>query len=95
MRKNSRNNRLDLPMKIACTRYVLAACTAVMILVTPAAARHALAQDQPTHAGHTSHEGMPMAMDDQTQMDAAHQRKLLADKKESEKTQAFSIPIGG
>jgi len=35
-------------------------------------------------ADHTGHEGMTMPMDDQTQMDAAHQRKLLADKKESE-----------
>jgi putative copper resistance protein D len=61
-----------------------AACTTAMLLVTPAAAGQALAQGQPTHAGHTGHEGMPMAMDDQTQMDAAHQRKLLADKKESE-----------
>src|SRR5260370_17287731 len=35
-------------------------------------------------SGHTGHEAMSMAMDGQAQMDAAHQRKLLADKKESE-----------
>ena len=35
-------------------------------------------------ADHTGHEGMTMAMDGPTQVDTAQQRKLLADKKESE-----------
>ncbi len=36
------------------------------------------------HSAHAGHEAMSMAIDEQTQMDASHQSKLLADKKESE-----------
>jgi putative copper resistance protein D len=36
------------------------------------------------HSMHSGHEAMSMAMDEQTQMDASQQSKLLADKKESE-----------
>jgi putative copper resistance protein D len=47
------------------------------------------AQDKSAQPDHSSHEGMSMPMDDHAQMDhgkmdAEHQRKLLADKKESE-----------
>jgi copper resistance protein D len=71
-------------MKNACTRYLLTVCAAAAFFLTLAVARQASPQEQPKPAEHTGHEGMNMAMDDQTQMDAAHQRKLLADKKESE-----------
>src|SRR6266849_742024 len=71
-------------MKTACTRYLLAACAAAVFLLTPAVAPQASAQDHSMHSDHTGHEGMPMAMDEQTQMDAVHQSELLADKKESE-----------
>jgi copper resistance protein D len=46
--------------------------------------QQASAQDHSMHSGHTGHEVMPMAMDEQTQMDAAEKSKLLADKEESE-----------
>jgi putative copper resistance protein D len=65
-------------MKTCCTRRLLAACAAAIFLVAHAVAQQAPA---PEHAGH---EGMSMATDEQTQMDGEHQRKLLADKKESE-----------
>ena len=42
------------------------------------------AQDQSAPPDHAGHEGMSMPMDDHSQMDPAEQRKLLADKKESE-----------
>jgi putative copper resistance protein D len=42
------------------------------------------AHEHSTDSQHIGHEGMSMAMDEQTQMDATYQRKLLADKKESE-----------
>lgn len=42
------------------------------------------AEGRSAPSGHAGHEAMSMAMDGQAQMDAAHQRKLLADKKESE-----------
>ena len=45
---------------------------------------HLSAQDHSAHSVHAGHEGMSMAMDEQTQLDASHQSKLLADKKESE-----------
>jgi putative copper resistance protein D len=71
-------------MKTRCTRYVLAACGAVIFLVAPAVAQEAPAP------GHTGHEGMSMATDQQTPMDAAHLRKFLADKKESEFNHHFA-----
>jgi copper resistance protein D len=45
---------------------------------------HLWAQDNAAHPDHGGHEGMAMSMDDHAQMDPALQRKLLADKKESE-----------
>ncbi len=42
------------------------------------------AQDHSMQLDHAGHEGMSMAMDEPTQMDALHQTKLLSDKKESE-----------
>jgi len=42
------------------------------------------AQDPSAHPDHAGHEGMPMSMDEHAQMAPALQRKLLADKKESE-----------
>jgi putative copper resistance protein D len=71
-------------MKSACTRYLLAACAGAVILFAPAAARQAVAQELSMQSDHAGHEGMSMPMDEQPQMDAARQRKLLADKKESE-----------
>jgi len=71
-------------MKFVCTRNLLAACAAAMFLVAPWAAQQASPRDQPMHPDHTEHEGMAMSMDEPAQMDAAQQRKLLADKKESE-----------
>jgi putative copper resistance protein D len=65
-------------MKTCSTRRLLAACAAAIFLVAPAVAQQTPAPD---HAGH---EGMSMATGEQTQMDGEHQRKLLADKKESE-----------
>src|SRR2546422_11726034 len=59
-------------------------CVASAFLDTPAAARQVSPQDQSMHSDHADHEGMPMGTQQQTQLDAAHQRNLLADKKESE-----------
>src|SRR6267142_6217421 len=42
------------------------------------------AQDHSAQPDHAGHEGMAMSMDEHAQMDPALQRKLLADKKESE-----------
>jgi hypothetical protein len=71
-------------MKTSCTRYLLAACAAAVFLAAPAAAQQASPQDQSMHSDHAGHEGMDMTTNEPTQLDAAHQRKLLADKKESE-----------
>jgi hypothetical protein len=45
---------------------------------------------QSIRSSQTGHEGMDMSMDEHTQMDAAYQRKLLADKKESEFNHHFA-----
>jgi copper resistance protein D len=63
---------------------MLAACSAVVFLLSPAAARQTSPQDQSTHSNQGGHQGMSMDMTEQTDMDAPYQRKLLADKKESE-----------
>jgi len=60
---------------------VAAAAFAVLIVWT---APKASARDDSMDSQHVGHEAMSMAMGEQTQMDATYQRKLLADKKESE-----------
>src|SRR6266436_951509 len=65
------------PFKLAMTGALLAAL--FMFGFSPLAAQEPSAP--PDHAGH---EGMSMPMDEHAQMDPAVQRKLLADKKESE-----------
>lgn len=70
-------------MKSTGTRYLLATCAAVVLLVAPTAAQQATAPD-PHVQSHTGHEGMSMGTDELPQIDPTQQRKLLADKKESE-----------
>jgi copper resistance protein D len=67
---------------LAHSRLSVAAAVFAVLLVSNA--QHASARDHSMHSGHTGHELMPMAMDEQTQMDAEHRSKILADKKESE-----------
>jgi hypothetical protein len=67
---------------LAYSRLSIAAAFFALLLVSTAP--KASAQDGSKHSQHVGHEGMSMAMEEQTQMDAAYQRKLLADKKESE-----------
>lgn len=57
---------------------------AVFAVLLVSSEPQASAQDHSMHSGRTGHEVMSMAMDEKTQMDAAQQSKLLADKKESE-----------
>ncbi len=64
-------------LKFAITGALLAAL--LLFSFSPASA-----QDNSAHPDHSGHEGMAMSMDDHAQMDPALQRKLLADKKESE-----------
>jgi putative copper resistance protein D len=62
-------------------RCVTAAAFALLLVWN---VQQASAHDHSMHSDHTGHEVMSMAMDEQMQMDASHQNKLLADKKESE-----------
>jgi len=65
--------------------YLLASCVAVVLLVSPALSQQAPPpQDHSMHSGDDMHQGMSMEMDDSAPPDPARQRKLLADKKESE-----------
>jgi copper resistance protein D len=61
-------------------------CITVSILTIPTLwnATQAPAQDHSMHSDSTEHKAMAMAIDEEAQMDASHQRKVLADKKESE-----------
>jgi len=63
-------------------RYVIA--TAIFALLFVSSAQQAWTQDHSMHHDQSGHEGMSMAMNEPAQMDAAQQRKLQADKKESE-----------
>src|SRR6267378_577257 len=67
---------------LAHSRFSVAAAVFALLLVSMAP--RASAQDHSMHFVHTGHEAMSMAMDEQTQLDASQQSKLLADKKESE-----------
>jgi copper resistance protein D len=60
------------------------ATAAVFVLLFVSSTQQTHAQDPSMNSDHTGHEAMSMAMDDETQMDASHLSKLLADKKESE-----------
>jgi putative copper resistance protein D len=64
------------------SRFFLALAVFALLLISNA--QRASAQDHSAHPAHTGHEGMSMTMDEPTQIDAAEQSKLLADKKESE-----------
>ncbi len=61
-------------------------CITVSILAIPILwnATQAPAQDHSMHSDFTGHNVMAMTMDEEAQMDASHQNKVLADKKESE-----------
>jgi putative copper resistance protein D len=61
-----------------------AVATAILAVLLVSSAPKTWAEGQPMHSEATGHEGMSMPMDEPTQMDAALQSKLLADKKESE-----------
>jgi copper resistance protein D len=61
-----------------------AVAVAVFALLFVSNAHQAAAQDQYMRAHHAEHEAMSMPMDEQTHIDTLHQKKLLADKKESE-----------
>ena len=73
---------MTLRKLLARPRRVVAGGVFGLLLVS--SARQSPAQDHSMHSDHAGHEAMSMPMDEQTQMDASHQRKLLADKKESE-----------
>src|SRR5258707_5192284 len=60
---------------------IVSALWAALLMFSPS---QLSARDHSAHLEHTGHEAMSMTMDEQPQMDAAQQRKLLADKKESE-----------
>ena len=60
---------------------IVSALWAALLMFSPS---QLSARDHSAHLDHTGHEAMSMTMDEQPQMDAAQQRKLLADKKESE-----------
>jgi putative copper resistance protein D len=64
------------------TRFSVTAAVFALLLVS--IAPRASAQDHSMYSDHTGHEAMSMAMDEQAPLDASQQRKLLADKKESE-----------
>lgn len=61
-----------------------AVAIAILALLLVLSARLAWAQDHSMDHDHGGHEGMSMAKDEPTQIDASQQRKILADKKESE-----------
>ena len=67
---------------LAHSRFSVTAAVFALLLVSMAP--RASAQDHSMHSVHTGHEAMSMAMDEQTQLDASQESKLLADKKESE-----------
>src|SRR6266478_5738294 len=60
---------------------IVSALWAALLMFSPS---QLSARAHSAHLDHTGHEAMSMTMDQQPQMDAAQQRKLLADKKESE-----------
>ena len=78
----------------ASTRFKLPMIGALLTALLVFGFSPASAQDKSAQPDHSGHEGMSMPMDDHSQMDHAHmdhsqmdpaeQRKLLADKKESE-----------
>jgi copper resistance protein D len=66
------------------TRPCCPAAIAIFVLLLALSAQRAWTKDHSMHHDHGGEEGMSMAMDEPTQMDAAQQSKLLADKQESE-----------
>ncbi len=60
---------------------IVGAMWAALLMFSPS---QLSARDHSANSDHAGHEAMSMTMDEQPQMDAAQQRKLLADKKESE-----------
>ena len=81
MIKDTRKEQ-DILNLVARRHYAVAIAFYALLLFS--SAPQAWTQDRPMHQDHGGHEGMLMAMDDSAQMDASQQRKLLADKKESE-----------
>jgi copper resistance protein D len=73
---------MAIPKTFARPRYVVSIAIFGLLLVL--SAQLAWTQEHTMHHDHGGHEGMSMAMGDPTRIDAAQQRKLLADKKESE-----------
>jgi putative copper resistance protein D len=73
-----------MPFLFKSTRLEFSMAGALLAVLLLLGFSHLSAQDHSMHADHAGHEGMSMAMDEQTQLDASHQAKLLADKKESE-----------
>ena len=73
-----------MPFRLKSIRFkfpMFGALWAALLMFSPS---QLSARDHSAHLDHTGHEAMSMTMDEQPQMDAAQQRKLLADKKESE-----------
>jgi len=73
-----------MPFRLKSIRFkfpMFGALWAALLMFSPA---QLSARDYSAHPDHAGHEAMSMTMDEQPQMDAAQQRKLLADKKESE-----------
>lgn len=73
-----------MPFLFTSTRFEFSVAGALLAVFLLLGFSRLSAQDHSAHADHAGHEGMAMSMDDHAQMDAEHQRKLLADKKESE-----------
>src|SRR5713101_5101498 len=73
-----------MPFRLKSIRFkfpMFGALWAALLMFSPS---QLSARDYFAHPDHAGHEAMSMTMDEQPQMDAAQQRKLLADKKESE-----------
>src|SRR6266849_4668192 len=73
-----------MPFRLKSIRFkfpMFGALWAALLMFSPS---QLSARDHSANSDHAGHEAMSMTMDEQPQMDAAQQRKLLADKKESE-----------
>ncbi len=73
-----------MPFCFKSTRFEFSMAGALLAVLLLLGLPRLAAQDHSAHADHAGHEGMPMAMDAETQMAPLQQGKLLADKKESE-----------
>src|SRR5260370_27575961 len=79
-----------MPFRLKSIRFkfpMFGALWAALLMFSPS---QLSARDYSAHPDHAGHEAMSMTMDEQPQMDAAQQRRLLADQKESEFNHHFA-----